>query len=90
MSNANKPAPTSAQLPLINIFASTTDPAPASLVALAEAEAEAGPNVLPVVVTAAADFELALAPEPVGVAVDAPIVTPRTPQIWTEIDSNAI
>jgi hypothetical protein len=69
---------------------STTDPAPACLVALAEAEAEADPDVLPVVGTAAVDFELVLTPEPVGVAVEALIDTPRTPQIWTEIDSNAI
>jgi len=54
------------------------------------AEAEAVPDGLPVVVVAAADFELALAPEPVGLAEDAVMVTPSAEQIWTEIVSNAI
>ena len=88
MNIANRPAPTIAQLPLINIFASITDAAPDCLAALAEAEAV--PDGLPVVVVAAADFELALAPEPVGLAEDAVMVTPSAEQIWTEIVSNAI
>jgi len=60
------------------------------LAALAEAETDAVPDGLPVVVVTAADFELTLAPELVGLAEDAVMVTPSAEQIWTEIDSNAI
>ena len=53
MNIAIRPAPTIAKLPLIHIFTSSTDAAPACLALLAEADAEALPDGLPVVVAAA-------------------------------------
>ena len=72
------------------MLASIAEAPPACLVALADADADAVPDGLPVVVLAAAVFELAPAPELVVGTDDAVMVTPSAAQIWTEIDSNAV